>query len=396
MFMIYFLKMLSDLGILMSVAGFFALLSGGHGALLLAILPGLALLFAFSGLLTEKGLLRYLPYPAAAAWFLLPGKSWPDILLFAVCLLYVLWQSRRGAYRPDLDRQREIFGLYSKSFILIAVISLIFSYESALAVTLPAGALALVACILLNQSLRHEPRIYQSFRFQLFEGLSMGLVLLGAFFLGSPQVLRGMGAVISFVYHKLIWPVISALIYLFIEFLGLFFGIIKKPVPQGEMIQPSLDPGEGSEWAQMLPEQSQGGRVLLAFLTVALVAVFVYIILIRLRAARLSGDKETRTMSRQSGTVYTSLEKTEEPLPPRGAVRQVRAYYRKYLKWMKERGVHQAGQDTSWDLLVKGRPLAREAEQKELREAYLKARYLGEADEADAARAKEAWKGIRK
>ena len=210
MFMIYFLKMLSDLGIIMSVAGFFALLSGGHASLLLMSLPGLSLLFALSAPLADKGLIRFGPYCAAAVWFFLPGRSWPDDLLFVILLLYALWMSGRGTYRPNLDTQREIFSIYSKAFILIAILSIIFSYESALAVTLPAGAIALVACILLNQSLRHEPRIYQSLRFQFFVGLSMGLLLLAAFFLGSPLALQGLGTALSFLYHKIIWPLLSS------------------------------------------------------------------------------------------------------------------------------------------------------------------------------------------
>ncbi len=392
MWMMTFLKMTADLGILLSAAGFFALQLGGHAAPLLLSLPVFALLFAFSFLLKDRGILRFLPLIAAGLLFLYPGLSLTDAVILLTELAYLVWLTVRQAYMPVWETQTEIFSVYWKVFLGVLILEWLGAPAETRAMTLPAGLTASACCILLNRSLRHEPSVYRTLRFQAVNLIGLAAVGFAALLLGSETFLNLVGTGLGWFYNTLIAPLLMGIIYLFIQLIkgiAWLFSFIKLKDPENKDVQDIKLDGLSPELDLIQGEEAVGIRFLNALLIIAAAAAAFFL----LRALARGLRKAKQAGSVQAVTLRSGA---EEAVAPRGPVRRIREIYRRFLHLCLRRKVAIARSDTSLDVQRKSEGLFEEADSAALRRLYLKARYRETADEAEAEQARQLYRQLKK
>ena len=396
MWMMTFLKMMADLGILLSAAGFFALQLGGHAAPLLLSLPVFALSFVFSFLLKNRGILRFLPLVAAGLLFLYPGLSLTDTVILLTELVYLIRLIIRQAYVPVWETQKEIFSVYWKVFLGVLFFGWIIAPAETRAMTLPAGLTASVCCILLNRSLRHEPSVYRTLRFQAVNLIGLAAVGLIALLLGSETFLSLVLAGLSWFYNTLIMPLLMGFIYLFTQLIrGItwLLSFLKRKDP-GEKDVNNIEQGELSTEMEFIKREEPVGIEVLTALLIIAAAVAAFFLL---RALARSLRK-----AKQSGTVqaitrrYLAEEAVPEPMLSRGPVRRIREIYRRFLRLCLRRKVEIIRSDTSLDVQQKSRGLFEAEDSAALRRLYLKARYRETADEEEAEQARQLYQQLKK
>jgi hypothetical protein len=396
MWMMTFLKMTADLGILLSAAGFFALQLGGHAAPLLLSLPVFALSFAFSFLLKDRGILRFLPLIAAGLLFLYPGLSLTDAVILLTELAYLIWLTVRQAYMPVWETQTEIFSVYWKVFLGVLILEWLGAPAETRAMTLPAGLTASACCILLNRSLRHEPSVYRTLRFQAVNLIGLAAVGFAALLLGSETFLNLVGTGLGWFYNTLIAPLLMGIIYLFIQLIkgiAWFFSFIKLKDPENKDVQDIKLDGLSPELDLIQGEEAVGIRFLNALLIIAAAAAAFFL----LRALARSLRKAKQAGAVQAVTLRSGAEEAvPEPVAPRGPVRRIREIYRRFLHLCLRRKVAIARSDTSLDVQRKSEGLFEEEDSEALRRLYLKARYRETADEAEAEQARQLYRQLKK
>ncbi len=392
MWMMTFLKMTADLGILLSAAGFFALQLGGHAAPLLLSLPVFALSFAFSFLLKDRGILRFLPLIAAGLLFLYPGLSLTDAVILLTELAYLIWLTVRQAYMPVWETQTEIFSVYWKVFLGVLILEWLGAPAETRAMTLPAGLTASACCILLNRSLRHEPSVYRTLRFQAVNLIGLAAVGFAALLLGSETFLNLVGTGLGWFYNTLIAPLLMGIIYLFIQLIkgiAWLFSFIKLKDPENKDVQDIKLDGLSPELDLIQGEEAVGIRFLNALLIIAAAAAAFFL----LRALARGLRKAKQAGSVQAVTLRSGA---EEAVAPRGPVRRIREIYRRFLHLCLRRKVAIARSDTSLDVQRKSEGLFEEEDSEALRRLYLKARYRETADEAEAEQARQLYRQLKK
>ena len=396
MWMMTFLKMMADLAILLSAAGFFALPLGGHAAPLFLSLPVFALSFSFSFLLKDRGILRFLPPAAAGLLFLYPGLSLTDAVILLTELAYLIWLIIRKAYIPVWGIQTEIFSVYWKVFLGVLLFEWLIAPAETRAMTLPAGLTASACCILLNRSLRHEPSVCRTLRFQAVNLIGLAAVGLIALLLGSETFLGLVGAGLSWFYKTLIAPLIMGVVYLFIQLIkgiAWLFSFIKLKDPEKKDVQDIKLDGLDTEMELIQGGEAVGIEFLTALLIIAAAAAAFFLLKALARSLR---------KAKQSGTVQTVTGRSvaEETVPesatPRGPVRCIREIYRKFLRLCLRRKVAITRSDTSMDVQKKSERLFEEEDSEALRRLYLKARYRETADEEEAEQARQLYRQLKK
>ena len=396
MWMMTFLKMAADLGILLSAAGFFVLPLGGHAMPLLLSVPAFALCFALSFLLRDRGILRFLPLLPAGLFVLYPGLSAVDIVILSVELLYAVWLTVRKAYVPVWEIQAEIFSLYWKIFLGVLVVEWLIAPVETRTMTLPAGLMASACCILLNRSLRHDPSVYRTPRFQLVNLAGVAAVAVIAALLGSETFLSIVGAGLKWFYDTLIAPLLMGVIYLFTLLIKglswvLSFIKIEKPEKKEDM---NLDSGEGSTEMELVEREDPAA---VEFLTAVLIIAAAIAVFFLLRALARSMRKARQEKAVQSVTRRYAAEAVEhDPMPPRGPVRRIREIYRRFLRLCLRREIALTRSDTSLDVQQKSEYLFEQEDSAALRRLYLKARYRETADEEEAEQARALYQKLKK
>ncbi len=396
MFLIFFLKMCSDLGILLSAAGFFAVEFGGHFLYMLGASVWLAVLFAFSAMLREKGWLRFLPLTAGALCFLPGGLVMADLIVIGAACLYVIWLCFLGTYVPVWDRQVEIFSFFWKILAGVLVFEAVMDLRTAAASTLPAGLITLVCCILLNRALRHEASVYRTLHFQLVNAAGLAGVGAAAVLLGSPVVLRAVGAALSWFYEHVISPILMALIWLFVELMKGFNWILqlirKKDPEEPPVVEIPSGPVDSTDWRVV--EEGRGFDIRVLYAILILLACVLLFLLLRKLAGTLR--KKAAVPHREGERRMAAPPPPREELPARGPVRKIREIYRKFLRLCRSRSVDLVRSDTSLDVEKKSYTLFDPEESEALRQLYLKARYREEAEPSDAEEAARVFARIKK
>lgn len=395
--MMCFLKLFSDICLLMGGGSLLAAQPRGGALVFLGAAILCALVFALGARLAGKGWLRFLPAALLGALFFLPGIDTLGLLLLIIAAAYTLFCLFRGAFRPDWEEQIRLFSYAWKIALCLAFFACLLNWEKALRITLPLLAASLLSAVLLNRSLRHEPAVQGSPGFQLVNGLSLGALVLGALLLGSPEVMAWLGKALGFLYEKIIQPVLMAFVTLVMALLeglkglGGLLGIGKPEIKPLPTTAPVGEPG-----TELLVEP--GDRSVLDLgvvraLLILLAALIVCYILWKLaRTLR-------RRVKRQEEKVYSqlySLAAEEEEIQDKGPIRRIRETYRKYLKLYRERDIRLELSDTSRSVEQKGSDAFDRAAMKELREIYIRARYGKQGESRDAEKARSLLKQIRK
>ena len=216
-----FLRILFDLGIYLSITGPAALHFGASEA---ALYTGWIILSAalfISCLLSRRGVLRFLPFAAAAAALILAGPSIAEALVFLPPFIYVVYLAASQRYGPDRDTVRQFFTLFPVLLTVVTIVCL-FAGASAYAArfTLPVGLITLSCQVLLLRSLRHGTESRRSPRRQITDILLIAALASLILFLGSETgtslILTALGAV----YRVIVMPVLELLLRVFIAVLS--------------------------------------------------------------------------------------------------------------------------------------------------------------------------------
>lgn len=394
MIILHLLRMLVDVAFYSAFAGLFAMKAGGQGAFVSMLLICVA--YALTSLGGERRRRRMLWLMPMAAAFALPGVTGADRWLMLPAAAYVIWLVWQGDYTLSRERQQQIFGLFCKAAPVFAILAAImWSGHEVTEVTLPYGLVLLIASVLLMRSLRHDPSVYLSKRYQMTNLLSVATVAAVAWLVSNEAVVNGAAALLKAFYNRVIWPVIALLLRLLFGLLSLFerlFALLRSWMTGAPRVQEpiqmdlrgiegltgeSLTPGEASPLAHAL-----GGLVIIAGTGLALLAFF------RWLRGRYAGDQggsgvqETRVIL----SPLTDARRERED----NAVRGVRRQYRKFLKLCEDLGAERTPASTSLDMHWQAKALPGVSQVSEtVRGLYIRARYAGEAEAEDVQQMKK-------
>ena len=221
MIILHLLRMLVDVAFYSAFAGLFAMKAGGQGAFVSMLLICVA--YALTSLGGERRCRRMLWLMPMAAAFALPGATGADQWLMLPAVAYVIWLVWQGDYTLSRERQQQIFALFCKAAPVFAILAAImWSGHEVTEVTLPYGLVLLIASVLLMRSLRHDPSVYLSKRYQMTNLLSVATVAAVAWLVSNEAVVNGAAALLKAFYNRVIWPVIALLLRLLFGLLSLF------------------------------------------------------------------------------------------------------------------------------------------------------------------------------
>lgn len=392
------LKIASDLGFYYTFAGFFAVLMRAHPGVLLSALAVESVAFALSYLLQEREALRFAPFALAALLFLLPGVGLADAIFMLIPATYTVFLAYKRIYVPEWDKQVDIFSLFWKLFLVFSILGVVFGKTEAVsAIVIPAGIVAFTSCIILTRSLRHEPEVYCSPRYQVMNLGAVLLVSVAAGLLGSHAFLMGCFAVLKLIYNYLISPVLYVLIYAIlgiIRVLAWLFSWLKIKKPE-EKEPPKLNM-DGAKELFKIEDQEFTENVTAKYIFMGigiLIAAVILFFVFRYLARR--GGKGTAE-SGMTDRRYTLDSAARAEAKEEGTnVQKIRALYRKFLKMCQRQGVVQQKSDTSADVNFRCGDLFSGEDTAALRDIYIEARYNGEATRESAARAKELYASLK-
>ncbi len=393
------LKILSDLGFYLSIAGLIGALFGAPSALIFGGWFVLTAAGVLSWLLRERGFWRFLPFLGAAAYFFFAHYQVAEAAVFLPPFAYVVYLSAAKRFEANQDVTRQVFSLFWKLLIVMTLFCLIAhvgQYISKLA--LPIGLVTMLCQILLIRGLRHEEEVRKKPRYQLTELLLLAVVGGVILFLGSETGVRLLAAGAKGVYSVLIYPLMQLLVQVAIF---VFTGVawvgkyvwqwitelfnLRKPqhvpveIPPFWQSDRELYVGEG---------QSVQTPIKVIVALIILLACVVLFFVFRYLSRRAHEKRETtpgivdaRTQEKPAEAAVSAKE--------RSAVAHVRAAYRRYLRLGAAKGIRRSRSDTTLEIKKRFSGLFPDEEAGALRELYLRARYDGRADKEDAARAKQ-------
>ncbi len=144
---------------------------------------------------------------------------------------------------------------------------------------------------------------------------------------------------------------------------------IAEPIWESPTPKPSFD-------LDLDPETLERARRIGIFVLLTLLAAAVVILIVyHARKNRAKAVQEDFLFEEtEKGNLFRRRKKTEIISGPANA-RQIRFFYRKYMKLMRKRGVKISKGNTSREILAEAEPLCAYSSAERLRELYLKARY---------------------
>ncbi len=393
------LKILSDLGFYLSIAGLIGALFGANNALIFGGWFVLTAAGFLAWLLRERGFWRFLPFVAAAAYFALAGYRLAEGAVFLPAFAYVVYLAAIRRFEPNQDVERQIFSIFWKLLIVMTLFCLIAKvgqYISGLA--LPIGLVTMLCQILLIRGLRHEPEVRNRPRYQLTELLLLAVVGAVILFLGSETGVKLLGAFFRFLYMGIVLPILQLLLRVFmfvfrgVVWVGRYvwawieklFNLRKQQhvpveIPPYADLDFKLYVGEGQS-------VTTPRKIIVALICVGAAVLVFFVFRWMSKRARdgrtpLPGIRDERVTEEAAEAAVSRHE--------RSAVGQVRQAYRRYLRLGAAQGIRRARNDTTLEIQRRFSGLFPDAETGPLRELYLRARYDGHAEKEDAARAKE-------
>ncbi len=391
------LKILSDLGFYLSIAGLIGALFGAPGPLIFGGWFVLTAAGFLAWLLRRSGVWRFLPFVAAAAYFFFAHYRLAEGAVFLPAFAYVVYLAAVRRFEPDQDVEKQIFSIFWKLLIVVTLFSLIAGVGQYIShVALPIGLITMLCQILLIRGLRHEEEVRNRPRYQLSELLllaSVGAVIL---FLGSETGVRLIGAGLKGIYNVVLYPIFELLVRVaIIVFTGVAWVgkyVWKWIMELFELRKQDHVPVEIAPYSEHLRELYVGEgqsvetprKIIIALIIVA-VAVLLFLVFRWM-------SKRARKRPETPGVIDDrSVEKPAEAAvaaKERGTVAQVRSAYRRYLKLGAAQGLRPQRSDTTLDIRKRFSRIFPDDASDALREIYLRARYDGHADREDASRAK--------
>lgn len=399
MVIVHGLRILTDLAFYYAFASYISVCFGGRYAMVGLLVQ--AACFALSAALREKLCLRLAALLPSVLLWLLPGIGLADGLLFLPPAVYLVWQAWKGKYPLEWNRQVELFSVFLKVYTCVAAFLLASGMLKLLsAASLPIALIMLVCSVLLMRTLRHEPETYCQRRYQLVNLVSVAAVTVVAALISTEAFLKSCLSLLGSLYNTLVLPVLMMLLTAFVYVLrsvAWLLALLELKMPEnGEMIELNLDNMlEDLDVKEITRYHIDLKGLMIALLAVACVAALYFFF--RWMSRLGWGEGASDTLGEKRGVVDSVPGKPEKQPRFGSPVQRVRAQYRKFLKLYLAMGGEMEKSDTSLDVHRGARKCRLdEAAARELREIYIRARYAGDADGRDAARARELYGTIRK
>ena len=319
------------------------------------------------------------------------------LLALIPALIYVCWLVFKRRFTLSLDRQRRVFSAYSKAApVYLGVLIIGRSVDMAMS-AIPWVILTFALSILLMRSLRHDSAVFAQRKYQLFNLLSLAVVLGISCLVSSQVFLSSIQFLLGAIYQNLILPVLLLLVRLLelgvSAIATLFSGnrILDQGDEVGDMVSGAF---ESQMDLELLEGATQENGYILTIL-VALVAVVALVFFFRWLGTRRGETTRPWNMGEQilpidgvaTGTTHhESVSK-----------RSVRGIYRKFLKLCKKKGVEIRRQDTSLDVEQKATAYLGKTETvSEIRDIYVRHRYGGKIEEDDRRKMRQLYDDIKK
>ncbi len=397
MLTLVFLKLLSDLGLYYTFAGFFAVLAGANASLLLACFG----LQALAGLLTyplrDRGVFRFLPLLLLAVCFMLPNGGLAEWIAVTPPAVYVVYLTFKRLYFPEWYAQVEIFQVFWKVLLVFGVFALLMGgWQQLAAITVPAGLTALIGCVLLMRSLRHDASVYRSPRFQAMNLAAAAGVVLGALALSSDVFLDAAGAAFIRAYQTVCYPILMLLVYILagiVRIVGWLFSWVQFTGSEQQSSEVTVNTDGMSDMLDGI-EAGQNSDMFMRVVT-ALVLIAVAILLVFIfhwLSSRAHQDVPEAATGERTGAERKSVGRRFSFAA--SSVEQVRFQYRKYLKLCRANGFSFEKSETSQEIETETKATMDAEDVHSMRRIYIEARYHGKASKEDAAEAKRLYQSL--
>ena len=398
MVMVHGLRILTELSFYYAFAAFVSAISGGRYAATALALQTVC--FALSAAVRKRRWLRLAMLAPMAAFFLLPGVNRTDAVIFLGAAAYLLHQAYTDSYPLEWNRHVELFSAFWKAYAFFAFFVVLGGGYAALAkASLPIALVMLFSSVLAMRTLRHAPETYLQRRYQLTNLLSVGAVAAAAAAVGTPWFLSACGSAAGEVYQRLIRPLLMFLLVGMVMVLRAFFALfswLKIELPEGERAElKEIDTFAEEIGLGNVTGAAAVGKWIILLLCAALLVVLLWLFF---RWIHTLGSPERDTApAAEVRLAAASAGEKRERRQTATAVGKVRAQYRRFLKFYQAGGGEVHPGDTSRDIGEEAERMAFDAASAgELREIYIRARYAGEAERGDAARAKELCSALKK
>lgn len=397
------LRMAGDLGLYYAFASFFVGCFGGGLALPGLLIP--AVCYALSAALREKGSVRLAALAPLAAGLLWPGMTMADRTAYIPAAAYAAYLIWREEYGLSQYHEADVFGILCRSYPIFAVmLGIIVDRTIMLERSLPLAVMCAVLCVALMRTLRHDVRVYARPSFLVRSTAPLALVALCAALLSWRPFVQGMTGAVWTLYLWTLYPLLRGIAWAVSGVLSRAFPVMQWLASlferSGEVVPESAWETGGAQAAETAASSGGVSPAVWLVLAAAGAALAVWAVLVLLRRMAQPNRNEAEEGGFALPFVRRAYEGPvvgEKPAEKRSAADKVRRQYRKYLRLCAERGTTLRPCDTSRDVMERAAGIRRSssAAEEELRALYLRARYSGAADKADAARAKELLRQIR-
>lgn len=325
----------------------------------------------FASLLSSRGSLRYLGLlPAAAGYLLCAGAA--DAAVMTPMVIYTLFLIRKGhfalAYGPYYD-----FFVSGLKFLGLAILFATIAMDWT--AMLPYALIYLALGVFLLRQLRLGALSGWKDKFLNFLTLAGAVALGGGICLGLWLLSR-----LRFPASDLVEWILTYVLYGVSLLMGLGSSLsewLAKVLPEGfgfgdhtETPDLSLPAYEFHVGEEVLPNDTVRSLVGLAFLVFAAVSVF---LLIRRMVRMLRRGQKTAVRQVFTESLSPTGRKKREKFASNRA--KVRTFYRKFLQYVRDRGITVHHSHTSADVLSHAAPVVDAQDADALRQIYLSARY---------------------
>ena len=394
------LRMAVDVSFYGALAGFVSVQFGGNGAFIAAMIQ--CLFFGLSCLGKQNRFLRVLfLLPMVSGWILCKNSIADCVFLIptAIYIFHLVW---KNDYVLELYRQRKVFQISWKTVVIFSTsMTLAGSMENVIRITLPYGVVMVIASILLMRSLRHDPEVYCQKTYQIVNTSAMALIAAVSLVLSSETMQNGYRSACSFLFRKVIQPVLELLLTACMTILGGLFQLLSclPFVPDLSLSWQSVEI-TGESAGELLGNYQPGdesGRGFHIFLCALLAVICILVLLGFFRCLNKRSGYLNTTITRTVTSQSVPVKNVKKPELESSSVRKIRNLYRDFLKWYSKHVRKTEPGTTSLDIhkwteasTDLGETSAR------IRELYINARYANEADAAQAQEMKELCSEMKK
>lgn len=321
-------------------------------------------------------------------------RSW--ILVLVLTVGYTGYMIFAKKLYTSWDRQVDFFSLSWKLFLGFGVVAfLIGKTDVMLSYGIPLAICSLSSSVLLLRMLRHGPDVYLSKQYQLKSSVLLVCTLGVAWVFSSGFVRRGLAQTLSFIYMKLILPILNLLLSIFVWIVSIVLKLLSW-MNLHEISPEESQLGGGSTINPFANTDADYiGQSGSAELVLTIIGAIVLVVCAYFLFRWLSSSEKIQ----QIGLGGTVLSRNDNPEVKHerstSLAHQVRKQYRKFLKLYKFSGGQISTSDTSADIMAKSVRQFPPETVAEIREIYIRARYNNQATKEDLKKLRQMNQNLR-